>query len=374
MRIVRVDWQRYAVPFAAEFATAHGALPTRSGLLLQIMTDAGTVGWGEIAPLPGFGGTVDEALPVLLAAAPALLGLSMDAALARIDTWLAHAGLTATARIVCAGLDLACCDLAAQDAELSLAAWLAPGGHVSTVPVNAVIGAAALDAAADAARSLRAAGWQCVKLKVGTAPTLAAEVARVAAVRAALGPDAELRLDANGAWSRADALTILPQLLQHNIRLIEQPCAALDDLAAVRATKPGMLIAADELVVDAAALAAILDQAAADVIVVKPMAVGGVRAAQALIAQATAAGRAVIVTSMLDTAPGLAAALHLAATLPAPAWACGLATAPTLATVFAGDALLPVAGALAVPTAPGLGVAIDRADVARYTIASGSIK
>ena len=74
----------------------------------------------------------------------------------------------------------------------------------------------------------------------------------------------------------------------------------------------------------------------------------------------------VVVTSVLDTSIGIAAALHLAATLPDPVLPCGLATASLLAGDLVREPLMPRGGWLSVPQGPGLGVQLDPAAVRRW--------
>jgi L-alanine-DL-glutamate epimerase-like enolase superfamily enzyme len=96
------------------------------------------------------------------------------------------------------------------------------------------------------------------------------------------------------------------------------------------------------------------------------MTAGGLQAGHAIIKLAQTAGLGAIVTTTIDCAPGIAGALALAACLPDTTPACGLATAPLLATDL-GVAPLPVAGGqMMVPEAPGLGVCLDSAQLARY--------
>ena len=97
-------------------------------------------------------------------------------------------------------------------------------------PVNATIGAADRAGAAAAAAGARAAGFGCVKLKVGVGD----DAGRVAAVRAALGPDVRLRLDANGAWSVEEAVRTIEALAPAGLELVEEPVHGLAALRAVR--------------------------------------------------------------------------------------------------------------------------------------------
>jgi L-alanine-DL-glutamate epimerase-like enolase superfamily enzyme len=107
---------------------------------------------------------------------------------------------------------------------------------------------------------------------------------------------------------------------------------------------------------DEAHAQAILERKAADLLIVKPAALGGLRPAQHIAERALAAGVGVVVTGMLDSALGTAAALHLAAALPDPLRAAGLAADALFETDLAP---LPrvVAGRRGVPEGPGLGIA-----------------
>jgi len=158
-----------------------------------------------------------------------------------------------------------------------------------------------------------------------------AEIARVAAVRAALGPAIRLRLDANGAWGVDEAIAIIRAVERYGIELVEQP-APVDDLAGLARVRAAVdtPIAADESVGGPEQARQVVEAGAADVLIVKPIPAGGLRRAREVIALAQAAGLRALVTTTIDSGVGVAAALHLAATLPAPPLACGLATGPLL--------------------------------------------
>jgi len=192
----------------------------------------------------------------------------------------------------------------------------------------------------------------------------------VAAVRQALGPAVELRLDANGAWTPRQALAMLDALQPYNIALVEQPTPPddLDGLRLVRQHAPGIPIAADESASDAAAIERLITAAAADAIILKPMLLGGPRPALALARRIQAAGLQVIVTSLLDSGIGVCGALHVAAALPPPLPACGLATTALLADDLLRESLTPQRGRLAVPQRPGPGITLDDQALTYYRI------
>jgi O-succinylbenzoate synthase len=124
-------------------------------------------------------------------------------------------------------------------------------------------------------------------------------------------------------------------------------------------------IAADEVVTSEAAVRMIAAAGAADVIVVKPALVGLTEATR-IVRAAEECGLAVVITSTLDSSIGIAAALHLAATLSDPIRHCGLATAPLLAGDLVRDRLMPARGFLHLSDAPGLGVRVNRDDIEQW--------
>ncbi|HJZ49046.1 MAG TPA: o-succinylbenzoate synthase [Roseiflexaceae bacterium] len=363
MRVVRVAWNPFRIPYAAAFTTAHGSEQARLGAIIRVTADDGRVGWGEAAPLPAFGGgTIDDALRQIASLAPRIAGRDLDAGLALLDRLdYTRAGMAAAA----SGLDTALLDLRAQAAELPLAKLL-DRQVASAVPVNATVGEVDVAAACRAAERAARAGIRCVKLKVGVAPTREAELERIIAVRATLGADIGLRIDANAAWDVPEAIAVIRAAEPYKLELVEQPLKA-DDLAGMAQVRAAVHtpIAADEAVGGPEQAARVIAAGAADVLVVKPMMAGGLRRARDIIAQARRAGLQALVTTTIDAGVGVAAALHLAATLPTPR-ACGLATGALLV----GDLLVqPVVvrnGAMQLPDHVGLGVHIDERQLALY--------
>jgi o-succinylbenzoate synthase len=210
-----------------------------------------------------------------------------------------------------------------------------PAAVRDAVPVNALVDGPRFDA--DALRQFPA-----VKVKLRSP----SDVELVAEVRDAIGPRVALRVDANGAWDVDTAVDIITRLARHDLELVEQPVAALDDLARVRA-RVDVPIAADECIrsLDDARRLRALD--AADVIVLKQQPLGGVRAALAIFEEA---GIPAIVSSMMETSVGIGAGLALAAALPELPYACGLATLTQIAGDVVRDSLVPEHGTLRVRT------------------------
>jgi o-succinylbenzoate synthase len=371
VKICRAILSPYRLPLVRGLSTARGEVQGRRGWLLELQTDSGEVGRGDACPYPGdeepalvgdgFGmeswPACGERLEVLAAG---LMGRGLSEAQAFLDSPEGSAPDAPAARFA---LDCAVSELAARSRACSVATWLAESqGRKprARLAVSALVSGGCEEAIVGEAAALQRAGFRTFKLKLGGRP-LDEDLARVKALREALGPEAKLRLDANAAFSLGDASALLAALEGLDIELVEQPVAAgdVEGLARVRAESP-VPIAADEALVDRAAAERIIETHAADVLVLKPAALGGLRRAQALAAEAARAGMAFYVTSLLDSAYGVAAATHLAAALPGSALAHGLATAALFSFDLA-RAPLPDGGWLSLPTAPGWGLEADSA-------------
>ncbi|RYI99152.1 MAG: O-succinylbenzoate synthase, partial [Actinomycetales bacterium] len=208
--------------------------------------------------------------------------------------------------------------------EAAAGEWPAP--LRDTVPVNVTV------PAVDAERAhaiVVAGGCRTAKVKVaepGQSP--ADDEARLEAVRDALGPGGRVRIDVNGLWDLATALARIPVLdrAAGGLEYVEQPCASVEELAAVRRAVD-VPIAADESIRRAADPYRVRDLEAADVAVLKVQPLGGVRACLRI---AEDIGLPVVVSSALETSVGIAAGVALAAALPELPYACGLATVQLL--------------------------------------------
>jgi len=296
--------QGAAIGYSIPLRTRFRGLTRRTGLLLR-----GNVGWGDYAPFDDY----DES-----AAA----------------TWLRASR---------------------EAADLG---WPAPVRAQITVNVTVP----AVNAAQARAITLGGGGARTAKIKVadrgpdGQLESIDAEAARVAAVRDAL-TDAfgagvgRIRVDANGAWTVAEAVEHLRELddVAGGLEYAEQPCATVEELATLRRelARAGLAIpvAADESIRRAADPLRVVALDGADIAVLKVHPLGGVRACLRLAEQTKLP---VVVSSALETSIGIAAGLALAGALPQLPYACGLATTHLLAVDVIAEPLLPVDGLLPV--------------------------
>jgi len=370
----------FALELASPLSTARGPIDRREGVLVRATVD-GVRGVGEATPLPGWTEPLDDCLDALRSirerdvaeAAAALADLpvgeypaarhGLQLAIADARTRAAGAGVPLAAHLASrGGVDHPSAD--ALDADEDRTDPSLPDVDASTgstdvvpdrVPVNATVGDEDRDATVATVRDAVGAGYRAVKLKVG-ARGLDADVERLRAARGAVGPDVELRADANGAWDRETAAAAV-DALAGVVDYVEQPLTA-DDLAGHADLRGrGVPIALDESLAGRSP-AAVLAADAADVLILKPMALGGVDRARAAASRAIEAGVAPVVTTTIDGAVARAGAVHLAASIPG-VRPCGLATAGFLATDLLADPAPVADGSAAVPEGPGLGDAFD---------------
>ena len=324
---------RLSIPLREPFVTAGGVVSARELILLRLEDDDGVVGYGEAAPLPSYDGvSVDDVLAAMRAQEPGPPQARTAEEMARLDLEARREGRP----------------LGEPGAE--------------AIAVNRTLAAGPPEEVAQRAEEAVRDGFSCVKVKVG----LPDDLDRVAAVRLAIGPWPAIRLDANGAWTVDEAVDKMRELATFDIQLVEQPCATLEELAAVR-KETAVPVAADESVATPDDVRAAVAAEACDVVNVKLAPSGGFGAAREALRCATEHGLASFISSTLDGPWGIAAALQLAAAERVQ-MACGLATLELFDAQLALALPPPHDGLLDVPQGPGLGVAIDDSAVAEVLV------
>jgi L-Ala-D/L-Glu epimerase len=334
----------YALPFKDTYVTSRGALRQREMVMLRIYSD-GAVGLGEAVPLTMRGDHT------LVGVAQELRDWA-DAPQAGADR------LSAPAR--CA-VETALLDL--EGRLKGVPVWRLLGAEAcAPVECNATLGGG--DALHVSQRALDWAndGFRSFKLKVG----LSGDIDQVALVRRAIGPDAALRVDANGSWGLDEAVDELTAMDDEGrLELVEQPCSTLEQLAALRG-RIAVPICADESVANSADARLAAEAGACDIATVKLSKVGGPREALAVASEIP-----VYISSAIDGPVGIAAAAHTVQALPKDGdagVAHGLATQRLLAGKIASRRCELRDGFLQLPEGPGLGVEIDDAALERHRL------
>jgi o-succinylbenzoate synthase len=309
--IRRVHVRRYHLPFRAPVETSAGRFDARIGWLVGVESADGRLGWGDAAPWPGFGscGPIGPCDPV--AVLTAAEGVVDD-----VEVFHTRVGSCVEAQ---SAFSQAVLSLAAEADGLPLRDLAADAPGADRVPVHALVNSP------EAARSAVSQGFASLKVKVG-AVAVDADLARLDAIRRAVGPGIELRLDANGAYGGEAALEAVRRFADVGPAFIEQPSRDVATCARLR-TETGVRIALDESLSSARDVYEALQREAMDVAVIKPAFFASWTEAFGAAMQCRRAGVEVVVTCALDSAVGRWGALHLAAALGAggvPVSAAGL--------------------------------------------------
>ena len=319
MRITEVDPVVVSVPLKIPVRGVHGTIATQRSVLVRVATAGGAEGWGNVDPVGGYSTvSADEVASVIGRPAPALLGAD------------------------------------ALNAQRALAAMDAVGEGAPEVHFNAWIGTVPPEQAAGEATEWAARGFRSAKIKLDGATEEG--LARVAAVRAAVGDRLALRVDFNESLTLAEAVPFILRLEPYALTLVEQPIPR-DQIAGLVEIRRGIDIPlmADESVTDPASLIDIIRRGAADLV-------------KAMIECAAAAGLRVVVGHGFGLTPSTLAEAALAAVSEAVIDGCEAVGPLKMAGDVVAEPVSLEAGTLRLSQAPGLGAAIDPDALKRYRV------
>jgi muconate cycloisomerase len=368
MKIERVEVFGVVVPLIGEYKNAYLSKTVQKSAVVRITATGGVVGLGNIDPTPGYSKeAVTDHLEMLRSKfAPMLAGMdptNIHAILAKIEP--AVRGYLDSK----AAIEMACVDLAARSAGVSVHTYL--GGAVrERLLFNAWIGILPPEEAASETLGWKQKGFRSAKIKVGGG--IEADRDRVKAVREAVGPDFELRIDANAGYDADTSIKLAKMVSPFRLQHFEQPVPDHDlaGMARVRkeANAVGVPIMADESVLDHASLIRIIKMEAADIVKVKVMKQGGFLNTRRMIATAEAAGIRCVVGHGFGLGVNTMAEIMLAAT--SANVVDGLECVGPLKTAddIVTRKLDLSSGSLPLPPGPGLGVTLDDAKLAKYRL------
>jgi len=371
MKIERVEVFGVAVPLVGAYKNAYRAKTIQKSALVRITATGGAVGLGNIDPSPGYSKeTIEDNLVALQSKlAPSVIGMD-PTNIHRLNDRLEPAlegFLDAKAAI-----EMACVDLTARACGVPVHTYL--GGAVKDrLLFNAWIGILPPEEAAAETVSWQKKGFRSCKIKVGGG--IEADRDRVQAVRAAVGPDFNIRIDANAGYDADTSIRLARMVADCNLQLFEQPVPA-DDIAGMarvrrEANAVGVPIMADESVLDHASLIGIIRANAADIVKVKVMKQGGFLNTRRMIATAEAAGIRCVVGHGFGLGVNTMAEIMLSATsanvIDGLECVGPLKTSDDIVT----QKLDLTSGSIALPGGTGLGVTLDDAKVAQYRFEVG---
>jgi len=376
--LAAIHADKVLVPFHRPFPTSTGMWLAREAWIIRLVDADGRVGVGEAVLEPQDGTTAATVLDLLVRE---LSARHPSDGLPTAQELEMHGS---PGRAVRAAIDAAHFDLGLVGLPGAVARPRGDDANdddedaLDGVGVNATLPSIGPEASAEAARQSASAGFATLKLKAGAERETSVLVDRVRAIRAAVGPDVRLRLDVNGAWDLETATDRLEAVERFALEYVEQPLAGDDpaDLAELR-RRVRVPLAADETVTSLRAARLLLDAQAVDVLVVKPVRVGGLVVAAEIAELAADLGVPVVISTLFETGVGIAAGLAVAAALPdvrdggrlehVPDH--GLATAGLLEHDLLAEGLVLDGGFLRAPRGPGagrLGVRVDERALTRY--------
>lgn len=311
MKIKAIQVGSISLPLVRPFKTALRTVEAVNDIVVRVIADDGSVGYGEAPPTAVITG--DTTGSILCAVRdfirPALVGMELDdldAVMAKLDGCMVH---NTTPK---AAVDMALYDLWAKAQGKPLYQLL--GGARTSFKTDITISVNPVDQMVADSLDAVQQGFDILKVKVGKEGL--ADVERMAAIRAAVGPEVKLRVDANQGWTAEQSVAIIRAMEDKglNIELVEQPVPA-HDLAGLKAVTAAVdtPILADEAVFSYYDAANLIEQKAADLINIKLMKTGGIHNALKICRMAEEHGVECMIGCMLESRLSVAAAAHLAA-------------------------------------------------------------
>jgi len=359
MQIRRVDVHAVRYRHAAgPFTMSGGRVSTeQDATLVRVETDDGLVGWGEqcvISPdyAPGFAGSTRAVL--------ALLGRAVLGADPR-QVEVVYARMEEAARgyqYAKSALDMACWDVLGRATGLRVSDLLG-GTHQTEFPVYTGIGIAEPDAMRERCVEALDAGWKQFQLKAGT--TWREDVERIGTCLEVLGGAERVIVDANAYWTQADAVRIVALIDDRDV-FVEQPCASIEECAAVRRASSRPMIL-DESLWDVADLLRAREAGAADAVRLKLSRFGGITPVRRARDLAVLFGLPLTIEDSGGGDVVSAATAHLACSIPLRLLLAGYLPSEMTAERIARGTPSAVRGAARLPDGPGLGIEVDAAAV-----------
>ncbi|MEG2119617.1 MAG: dipeptide epimerase [Pseudoflavonifractor sp.] len=309
MKIADIQWGEISLPLARPFKTALRTVGHLNDIAVRVLGDDGQVGYGEAPPTAVLTG---DTLGSIVCAVedyirPALLGMDLDnleEIMERLAGCIVH---NTSAK---AAVDMAVYDLYGKHRGLPLYQLL--GGARQGFETDITISVNAPEEMVADSLDAVSRGFRILKTKVGK--DAATDLARIAAIRAAVGPEVRIRVDANQGWTREEAVALICGMEDRGLHLdlIEQPVRAgdLEGMAYIRAHVHTPILA-DESVFSADDAARIIRLGAADYLNIKLMKTGGIWQALKLCRIAEEHGTPCLIGCMLESKLSVSAAGHL---------------------------------------------------------------
>lgn len=307
MKISRIEIIKLNIPYKEPFVISLGVIPQATNVVVRIHTDEGLTGTGECAPFVFIVGETQETVFEL---SKKLSGILIGKDPCAIEERLGEIDRAVKGNYTMkSAFDMALYDLLALKAGMPLYRILG-GSNKRVIHTDMTISIGEPDKVAKDALAFKKEGFPALKVKLGT--TTREDVARIRAIRDAIGPDYPLRIDANQGWDPITAIETLRALEPFGIEHCEEPIPHWNnrELVRVRENSP-IPIMADESVFDHHDAFRLVTMGACDYFNIKLSKSGGINNALKIIAVAESAGIKSQVGCMSESRFALTALMHL---------------------------------------------------------------
>lgn len=310
MKITDVRIGKISVPLRVPFKTALRTVNSVEDVIVEIHTDTGAVGYGEAPPTGAVTGDTTGAIIGALKdhIIKTIAGRDVDEFEDLLQAVQKCVVKNTSAK---AAVDMALWDLYGQLYKIPVYKMM--GGARKSIVTDITISVNDPEEMARDAVNAIERGYDCLKVKVGANPAL--DVARLEAVRKAVGPDTCIRIDANQAWSPKEAVRILNNMQEKglDIEFVEQPVKAHDFEGMKYVNERSYVpVLADESVFSPEDAMKIMQMGAADLVNIKLMKCGGLYNALKIASAAEVYGVECMIGCMLEAKVSVNAAVHLA--------------------------------------------------------------
>ncbi|MFZ4263333.1 mandelate racemase/muconate lactonizing enzyme family protein [Sphingobacterium sp. HJSM2_6] len=310
MVIKEIEIYRLSIPMEP-FVIATGVMDYAQNTFIRIISDEGLTGVGECSAFPMIvGETQNTCISIAKDFAQLWIGkdpLAISERMAELHLYIARNNTIKSA------FDMALYDLAAKHAQMPLYQFL--GGKPREIITDITLGIASPEEMAAKAKILHDQGAFALKVKLGKKPL--DDIARIRAIRQAVGFDLPIRIDANQGWSFEDAIIALKGLEPLKIQFCEQPLRTYNDhLLAQLRTETIVPIMADESVYDHHDADRICRTDSCDYINIKFSKSSGIAESLKIQALAYEYGIPCMIGGMLESRLALAAKVHFAYAAP----------------------------------------------------------
>lgn len=366
MRITHVDVFLLRVPLKGTFTTSQSTRTHQKSVVIEMYTDGKMVGLGNVDPSPGYSSETPEEIVACLSdiLIPAVINKDPREIVARITDMDRAVEGNFHAK---AALEMACYDLAAKDLQIPVCRLL--GGPVceSVSVIPSWIGHKPSEEGADDAAYWVSQGFTTLKIKVGEG--VEEDIDRVRAIRQRVGPDVVLRIDANEGYTPEQAIRAINGFAPYHILYCEQPVSRddWDGMAQVRRAVDVPLMA-DEGILGPRDILTAVEKGAADIVKVKVMKNGGLYGTGRMIWLAASVGLKCVLGHGFTLGINSMSEIQLAASLPNVIMPIETTGMLKVVEDIITDPIPVREGSVTVPSAPGLGVTLDREKLLQFQV------